>query len=59
MKKAATFKNKDLKMAAEIHLPENFIETKNIPLLYVSTLPVVLKNKPSGCMLHGWQNMAL
>jgi hypothetical protein len=39
MKKATSFKNKDLKMAAEIHLPEGFIETKNIPLLCVSTRP--------------------
>ncbi|MDP9075894.1 MAG: alpha/beta hydrolase [Bacteroidota bacterium] len=33
MKKAATFKNKDLKMAAEIHLPEDFTETKKYPAI--------------------------
>lgn len=33
MKKATTFKNKGLKMAAEIHLPDNFTETNKYPAI--------------------------
>lgn len=33
MKKATTFKNKNLKIAAEIHLPDNFTETKKYPAI--------------------------
>jgi fermentation-respiration switch protein FrsA (DUF1100 family) len=33
MKKATTFKNKGLKMAAEIHLPDNFKETNTYPAI--------------------------
>jgi fermentation-respiration switch protein FrsA (DUF1100 family) len=33
MKKSTTFKNKNLKMAAEIHLPDDFAETKKYPAI--------------------------
>src|SRR5688572_13484682 len=33
MKKSTTFKNKNLKMAAEIHLPGDFAETKKYPAI--------------------------
>lgn len=33
MKKATTFKNKTLRMAAEIHLPDNFTETNKYPAI--------------------------
>ncbi|WP_394678682.1 alpha/beta hydrolase [uncultured Sphingobacterium sp.] len=33
MKKSTSFKNKGLKMAAELHLPENFLETEKYPAI--------------------------
>lgn len=33
MKKTTNFKNKGLKMAAELHLPQNFLETEKYPAI--------------------------